>query len=68
MYINLMTELTRQRLNIKDLSQKCGISYQTLTLKLKKPDGEGFSVKEAINIKSALDVEMSLDELFEWED
>ena len=68
MYVNLMVELTRQRLTVKDLSDKSGIPYQTLRDKLQKPDGEGFTLKQADNIRSALEVEMTLDELFVWVD
>jgi DNA-binding Xre family transcriptional regulator len=68
MYVNIMTELARQRLTRKDLAGKSGIDYQTLCNKLKKADGEGFTLKQADEIRSALGVEMSLDELFEWVD
>ena len=68
MYVNVMVELTRQRLTVKDLSDKSGIPYQTLRDKLQKPDGEGFTLKQGDNIRTALGVQMTLDELFLWED
>lgn len=68
MYVNIMTELTRQRLTVKDFAELCGIKYQTLRDKLQKADGEGFTLKQADTIRSALGVEMPLEELFEWVD
>lgn len=63
MYANVKAELARRNLSIVDLSEKTGIRYQTLVDKIngKFP----LTLEEAKKIKDALDVSLSLEELFE---
>lgn len=63
MYSNVKAELARQNLSLVDLSIKTGIRYQSLANKIngKQP----MTLNDAKNIKRALDLEISLDELFE---
>ena len=63
MYVNVKAELARRNLSIVDLSEKTGIRYQTLVDKIngKFP----LTLEEAKKIKDALDVSLSLEELFE---
>lgn len=63
MYANVKAELARKNMTIVDLSNKTGIRYQTLADKIRgsKPT---FTVDEAMKIKQALGVDMSIDELF----
>ena len=62
MYLNVKAELARQNLSVVDLSYKTGIRYQTLVEKLngKYP----MTLDEAKNIKTALGVDLSMEELF----
>ena len=62
MYLNIKAELARQNLSVVDLSYKTGIRYQTLVDKLngKYP----MTLDEAKNIKVALGVDLSMEELF----
>ena len=62
MYLNVKAELARQNLSVVDLSNKTGIRYQTLVEKLngKYP----MTLDEAKNIKTALGVDLSMEELF----
>ena len=62
MYLNVKAELARQNLSVVDLSNKTGIRYQTLVEKLngKYP----MTLDEAKNIKTALGVDISMEELF----
>ena len=62
MYLNVKAELARQNLSVVDLSYKTGIRYQTLVEKLngKYP----MTLDEAKNIKVALGVDLSMEELF----
>ena len=63
MYSNLRAEMARQSLSLVDLSKMTGIKYQTLANKIsgKQP----MSLRDAKTIKSALGVEIPIDELFE---
>ena len=63
MYSNVKAELARRSMTIVDLSNKTGIRYQTLVDKIngKYP----LTFDEAKTIKSALDVDLPLEELFE---
>lgn len=63
MYLNVKAELARRNLNLVDLSNKTGIRYQTLVDKVngKYP----LTLDEAKTIKSALEVSIPLEELFE---
>jgi lambda repressor-like predicted transcriptional regulator len=63
MYGNVKAELARKSLSVVDLSNKTGIRYQTLVDKIngKYP----VTLEEAKTIKSALEVEIPLEELFE---
>lgn len=62
MYPNLNAELARKGWTITKLADKTGISYSTLRAKLK--GNTNLSLSEACDIKKALGVTMSLDELF----
>lgn len=63
MYSNVKAELARKSLTVVDLSNKTGIRYQTLVDKIngKYP----VTLDEAKTIKSALEVDTPLEELFE---
>lgn len=62
MYRNLRAEIARKNKTLVELSSATGIKYQTLSEKMRGKSQ--FTVKEAVAIKEALGVEMSLDELF----
>lgn len=62
MYSNLKAEMARKNLTIVDLSEKTGIRYNTLAAKLKGK--YPLTLPEALAIKNALDVDLSIDELF----
>ncbi len=62
MYENLRAEIARKNMTLVDLSTATGIRYQTLSEKLR--GNSQFTVKEAKAIKSALAVDMPIDELF----
>lgn len=63
MYMNVKAELARSNSNLVELSTKTGIRYQSLVNKIngKQP----LTFDEAKAIKSALDVEIPLESLFE---
>ena len=63
MYSNVKAELARKSLTVVDLSNKTGIRYQTLVDKIngKYP----VTLDEAKTIKSVLEVDTPLEELFE---
>ena len=63
MYSNVKAELARRNMSVVDLSNKTGIRYQTLVDKIngKYP----LTLDEAKTIKSALEVDIPLEELFE---
>lgn len=63
MYSNVKAELARRSMSVVDLSNKTGIRYQTLVDKIngKYP----LTLDEARKIKSALEVDIPLEELFE---
>lgn len=62
MYNNVKAELARKNMTIVDLSNKTGIRYQTLADKIR---GDSIlTVEEALKIKEALGVDMTLEELF----
>ena len=63
MYSNVKAELARRSMTVVDLSNKTGIRYQTLVDKIngKYP----LTFDEAKTIKSALNVDLPLEELFE---
>ena len=62
MYDNLRAEMARKGIGVYQLAEKAGITKQSLYRKLagKSP----FTIKEAKAIKDALEVTMSLDDLF----
>ena len=62
-YPNLMAELARAGLTVLELSAKTGIPYSTLIGKL--GGRSEFTLDEAFAIKSVLQVNQSIDELFE---
>lgn len=63
MYSNVKAELARRNLTVVDLSKMTGIRYQTLADKIngKYP----LTLDEAKKIKSALKVDIAIEELFE---
>lgn len=65
MFSNVKAELARKGLTVVDLSNKTGIRYQSLSNKLngKTP----LKLEEARKIKTALDVDLPLEKLFELE-
>lgn len=62
MYENLRAELARKGKTLVDLSQDTGIKYQTLSQKLRGLTP--LTLKEAVDIKQALDLDMSIEDLF----
>lgn len=62
MYSNVKAELARKSLTVVDLSNKTGIRYQSLVDKIngKYP----LTLEEAKTIKSALEVDIPMEELF----
>lgn len=65
MFPNLRAEMARRNITTLGLSNECGIPNTTLSDKIKGKTK--ISLDEAIAIKKALGVEMSLEELFEKE-
>lgn len=65
MYSNVKAELARRSLTVVDLSKMTGIRYMSLSNKLngKAP----LKLAEAMRIKTALAVDIPLEELFEVE-
>ena len=63
MYSNVKAELARKNMSVVDLSNKTGIRYQSLVDKIngKYP----ITFEEAKTVKSALNVDIPLEELFE---
>lgn len=62
MYPNLEAELARARMTKKKLSEKLGVTPSTLSLKLSgKSD---LSFQEAVKIKTILNIDISIEELF----
>lgn len=62
MYSNVRAEMARKNISMVDLSEKTGIRYQTLSEKLR--GNSPLLVKEAVAIRNALGVDMTIDELF----
>lgn len=62
MYENVRAELARRNKTIVDLSQETGIRYQTLSEKLR--GNSPLTLKEAVAIKQALNLDMSIEDLF----
>lgn len=65
MYRNLMIELTRRGMSLKELSQIMEIDSAILRLKIDNRDELRFT--EAVRIKGILGTETPLDELFLWD-
>lgn len=65
MYSNVKAELARRSLTVIDLSKMTGIRYMSLVNKLngKAP----LKLEEARRIKKALEVDITLEKLFECE-
>lgn len=63
MYSNVKAELARKNMSVVDLSNKTGIRYQSLVDKIngKYP----ITFEEAKTVKTALNVDIPLEELFE---
>lgn len=63
MFPNVKAEMARQGITLAILSERTGIPIQRLSLKL---NGKGeLTMKEAITIREALGVDISLDELYQ---
>lgn len=62
MYPNVRAEMARKNMTAVGLSEKTGIRYQTLTLKLNSKSD--ITIDEARRIKSALETDLPLEELF----
>lgn len=62
MFETLRAEMARKNKTIVDLSQATGIRYQTLSEKLR--GNSPLTLKEAAEIKSALGLDMTIEELF----
>lgn len=65
MYDTLNAERARKHLTWKDVSEKAGINYVTLTQKVR--EGTDFTLEQAFAIKNAIGVDMPIDELFKKE-
>ena len=63
MFPNLKAEMARLGIDMKDLSELTGIKYSTLNAKMSGK--REFTLWECIKIKNALNVDLSLDYLFE---
>lgn len=66
MYPNLRAELARKDMSIPQLAELTGI--KTTTLYDKYNGRSAFSLDEAVLIRDALGLDMSIDELFRKED
>ena len=62
MFETLRAEMARKNKTIMELSEATGIRYQTLSEKLRGKSP--LTLKEAAEIKTALDLDMSIEELF----
>ena len=62
MYENVRAEMARKSKTLVDLSNITGIRYQTLSEKLR--GNSPLLLKEAVLIRDALGVDMSIEELF----
>lgn len=70
MYYRLKAEIIYKGYNVKEFASLCGISYSAFLRKLSyKRDGKNdFTLDEAIRIRDLLKSDLSLEELFTWED
>ncbi|MDR0738556.1 MAG: hypothetical protein LBF33_00120 [Oscillospiraceae bacterium] len=66
MYINLEIELTKKNINKVKLAKITKINKNCLYAKI--ANKINFRLKEAIKIKEILGTDMSLEELFRWEE
>lgn len=62
MFETLRAEMARKNKTLVDLSQATGIRYQTLSEKLR--GNSPLTLKEAAEIKNALGLDMTIEELF----
>ena len=62
MFPNVRAEMARRYLTVEDLSNLSGIKYSTLSQKLS--GSRPLTLDEAVRIKTALSVEIPLEELF----
>lgn len=62
MYETLRAEIARKNKSLVELSNETGIRYQTLSEKIR--GNSPLTLKEAVEIKKALDLDMPLEELF----
>ena len=66
MYQTLKAEMARKNITNKSLATLLGKTEQTISFKMNGKNKEtGFTLDEASKIKDFLEVDMSLDELFE---
>lgn len=63
MFPNLRAEMTRKGFSVKELARKIGIGESTLHQKLN--GSYSFTLDEALMIRAVLDVDMTIDFLFE---
>lgn len=65
MYPNLRAEMARKNIGVQELAEKIGVSMSVMYDKLKGKSK--ISLDDAFAIRSALDVDISLEDLFEKE-
>lgn len=63
MFETVRAEMARKNMSIVALAQATGIRYQTLSEKLR--GNFPLTLQEAVGIKSALDLNMPIEELFD---
>ena len=66
MFPNLSAEMGREKLTIKELSEKSGINYESLKLKIRGVTE--FKLGEMVSIKKKVFPDKSLDYLFETDE
>ena len=64
-YPNLRAEIMRKGMTVSEFAENCGFATSTFSYKLS--DRSPFLLEEAIKIRTALGVDMSLEKLFEKE-
>ena len=64
MYSTVNAEMARHNITIANLIEKAGLKCTVSTLSLKLNEKQPLSFEEALAIKKALEVNMSLEDLF----
>lgn len=62
MYLKVLNEFAKNKLDKKDVAQKLGMTYNTLILKLK--GRYAFTLDEALKLKAILKSNETVEELF----